>query len=177
VLTGEFNFNSASLTGDMTVTSDLLVKDIREVHADDSLPDVLRLRNNFRVSLLPGRQLRVETLDTNLFDDANNQPLASRLPGDLHIPMDDFAAFLHQENTLLEFELPGLPLTWFDVFLPDYEITDGLLKAAFEVTTDASAAIHIKPVNHCRSRDSPSGNRIPSSRASSSPVCPARPIA
>ena len=146
VLTGEFNFNSASLTGDMTVTSDLLVKDIREVHADDSLPDVLRLRNNFRVSLLPGRQLRVETLDTNLFDDANNQPLASRLPGDLHIPMDDFAAFLHQENTLLEFELPGLPLTWFDVFLPDYEITDGLLKAAFEVTTDASAAIHIKPV-------------------------------
>jgi hypothetical protein len=146
VLTGEFTFNSASLTGDMTVTSDLLVKDIREVHADKSLPDVLQLRNNFRVSLLPGKQLRVETLDTDMFDDANNQPLASRLPGDLHIPMDDFAAFLHQENTLLEFELPGVPLTWFDVFLPDYEITDGLLKAAFVVTTDASAAIHIKPV-------------------------------
>ncbi len=146
VLTGEFGFNSATLTGDMTVTSDLLVKDIRAVHADKSLPDKLQLRNNFRVSLLPGRQLRVETLDTDVSDNANNKPLASRLPGDLHIPMDNFAAFLHQENTLLEFELPGVPLAWFNVFLPGYEITDGTLKAAFEVTTDASAAIHIKPV-------------------------------
>ena len=73
VLTGEFTFNSASLTGDMTVTSDLQMKDIREVHADKSLPDMLQLRNNFRVSLLPGKQLRVETLDTDMFDDANNQ--------------------------------------------------------------------------------------------------------
>ena len=146
VLTGEYRLNSATLTGDMTVTSDLRVKEIREVHADSSLPDMLQLRNNFRMSLLPGMQLRVETLDTAVSDDADNKPLASRLPGDLHIPMDDFAAFLHQENTLLEFELPGVPLVWFNVFLPDYEITDGVLKAAFEVTTDAGGALHIKPV-------------------------------
>ncbi len=146
VLTGEYRLNSATLTGDMTVTSDLRVKEIREVGADSSLPDMLQLRNNFRMSLLPGMQLRVETLDTAVSDNADNNPLASRLPGDLHIPMDDFAAFLRQENTLLEFELPGVPLVWFNVFLPGYEITDGTLKAAFEVTTDASGAIHIKPV-------------------------------
>ncbi|MGB7933958.1 MAG: hypothetical protein WCH04_17375, partial [Gammaproteobacteria bacterium] len=146
VLTGEYRFNSTTLTGDMTVTSDLLVKEIREVKADNSLPDMLQLRNNFRVSLLPGMQLRVETLDTAVSDNADNNPLATRLPGDLHIPMDDFAAFLRQENTLLEFELPGVPLVWFNVFLPDYQITDGVLKAAFEVTTDAGGAIHIKPV-------------------------------
>ena len=146
VLTGEYRLNSATLTGDMTVTSDLRVKEIREVHADSSLPDMLQLRNNFRMSLLPGMQLRIETLDTSVSDDADNKPLASRLPGDLHIPMDDFAAFLHQENSLLEFELPGVPLLWFNVFLPDYEITDGVLKAAFEVTTDAGGAIHIKPL-------------------------------
>jgi len=146
VLTGEYRLDTATLTGDMTVTSDLLVKEIREVKADASLPDMLQLRNNFRVSLLPGMQLRVETLDTAVSDNADNKPLATRLPGDLHIPMDDFAAFLRQENTLLEFELPGVPLVWFNVFLPDYQITDGVLKAAFEVATDASGAIHIKPV-------------------------------
>ena len=146
VLTGEYRLNSTTLTGEMTVTSDLLVKEIREVTADNTLPDMLQLRNNFRVSLLPGMQLRVETLDTAVSDNADNKPLATRLPGDLHIPMDDFAAFLRQENTLLDFELPGVPLVWFNVFLPDYQITDGVLKAAFEVTTDASGAIHIKPV-------------------------------
>jgi len=146
VLTGEYRFDSTTLSGDMTVTSDLLVKEIREVKADNSLPDMLKLRNNFRVSLLPGMQLRVETLDTAVSDNADNKPLSARLPGDLHIPMDDFAAFLRQENTLLEFELPGVPLVWFNILLPDYQITDGVLKAAFEVTTDASGAVHIKPV-------------------------------
>jgi hypothetical protein len=146
VLTGEYRLNSATLTGDMTVTSDLRVKEIREVSADSSLPDMLQLRNNFRMSLLPGMQLRVETLDTAVSDNADNKPLASRLHGDLDIPMDDFAAFLHRENILLDFELPGVPLVWFNVFLPGYDITDGILQAAFEVTTDASGAIHIKPV-------------------------------
>ena len=146
VLTGAYRFNSADLTGDMTVTSDLLVKDIREVHASESLPETLKLRNNFRVSLLPDSQLRVETLDTALSDDAGNQPLESKLQGDLHIPMRDLSAFLHQENTLLELTLPGVPLVWFNILLPGYDITDGTLKAAFVVTTDASASIHLKPV-------------------------------
>ncbi len=125
VLKGELTFNSVSLTGDMTVTSDLLVKDLREVHRGNRLPETLKLRNNFRVSLLPGSQLRVETLDSVVSDDADNRPLSSKLPGNLHIPMRDLSAFLHQENTLLELTLPGVPLVWFNVLLPDYEITRG----------------------------------------------------
>jgi hypothetical protein len=146
VLTGELDFNIANLTGDMTVISDLLVTEIREVKANKRLPELLRLKNNFRLSLLPGNQLRVETLDAGMTDEADNQPLAASLPADLNIPLDHIDAFLQQENTLLEFELPGIPLSWFDVFLPDYEITDGKLTAAFEITTDTSSAIHLKPV-------------------------------
>ncbi|MEA2094576.1 MAG: hypothetical protein U9P11_08440, partial [Pseudomonadota bacterium] len=146
VLTGELKFNIANLTGDMTVISDLLVTEIREVNANQRLPELLRLKNNFRLSLLPGNQLRVETLDTGMTDEADNQPLAASLPADLNIPLDHIDAFLQQENTLLEFELPGVPLSWFDVFLPDYEITDGKLTAAFEITTDTSSAINLKPV-------------------------------
>jgi hypothetical protein len=146
VLTGEFSFNSASLTGDMTVTSDLAMKDIRELHPREGLPEGLNLRNSFRVSLRPGGRLRVETLDTTIYDDANHERLASKLPGALHIPLDNPAAFLHQENTLLDFTLPGLPLAWLNAFLPDHEVTGGILKAAFEVTTDTSGAIHLKPV-------------------------------
>jgi hypothetical protein len=146
VLTGKFTFNSATLTGDMTVTSDLQVKDIPEVHPDKQLPQMLQLRNNFRVSLLPGRSLLVETLDTTVSDNDNHKPLTSKLPGDLHIPVNDLSAFLHQENTLLDVALPGVPLVWFNALLPGYDITDGTLKAAFEVTSDASAAIHLKPV-------------------------------
>lgn len=146
VLTGKFTFNSATLTGDMTVTSDLLVRDIRKVHPDRQLPEMLQLRNNFRVSLMPGMRLQVETLDTTLSDNDRHRPLTSRLANDLNIPIDDFAAFLHQENTLLEIRLPGVPLIWFTVLLPDYDITNGILKADLEVTTDASGAIHLKPV-------------------------------
>jgi hypothetical protein len=134
------------LTGNMTVTSDLAVNEIREVHPHEGLPEGLQLRNNFRVSLLPGRQLRIETLDTTVVDDANQERLASKLPADLQIPMDDISGFLHRENTLLEFSLPALPLVWFNALLPDYEITGGTLKAAFKVTTDANAAIHVTPV-------------------------------
>jgi hypothetical protein len=146
VLTGVYDFNTTDLTGNMTVTSDLAVKEIRELHPGEGLPEGLQLKNNFRVSLLSGRQLRIETLDTTVVDDAKQERLASKLPADLQIPMDDIAGFLHRENTLLEFTLPALPLAWFNALLPDYDITKGTLKAAFKVTTDASAAIHLKPL-------------------------------
>ncbi len=146
VLKGAVDFNIAELTGDITVISDLLVTDLREVKANDKLPELLRLKNNFRLSLLPGRRLRIVTLDAGLTDEGGNQPLAASLPADLNIPLDDIDAFLQQENTLLEFELPGIPLTWFDAFLPGQEITDGRLTGAFRITTDTSSNIHIKPV-------------------------------
>jgi hypothetical protein len=148
LLTGELAFNIEDLTGNMTVISDLLVTELREVHANQKLPELLRLKNNFRLSLLPGNQLRVETLDTGMRDEAEHQPLASTLPADLDIPLDNIDAFLQQEQTLLEFELPGVPLSWFDVLLPDHEITDGNLTAAFRITTDTNAAIHLIPVKH-----------------------------
>ncbi|MGD8619093.1 MAG: hypothetical protein PVH54_07855, partial [Gammaproteobacteria bacterium] len=145
-LTGAVDINIASLTGDITVISDLLVTGLRETQANDKLPEMLRLENNFRLSLLPGRQLRIVTLDAGVSDDAKNQPLAASVPTDLDIPLDNIDAFLQQENTLLEFEFPGVPLAWFDVFLPNQEITGGHLTAAFRVTTDSSSTIHLKPV-------------------------------
>jgi hypothetical protein len=145
-LTGAIDFNVADLTGDVTVISDLLVTDLREDKANDKLPELLRLQNNFRLSLLPGRQLRITTINAGMSDEGKNQPLAASLPADLDIPLDDIGAFLRQENTLLEFELPGIPLTWFDVLLPDQEITGGRLTGAFQITTDTASAIHLKPV-------------------------------
>ncbi len=146
VLTGAIDFNIADLTGDVTVISDLLVTDLREDKANDKLPEHLRLENSFRLSLLPGRQLRIITINAGMSDEGENQPLAASLPADLDIPLDDVGAFLRQENTLLEFELPGIPLTWFDVLLPDQEITGGHLTGAFRITTDTDSAIHLKPV-------------------------------
>jgi len=145
-LTGAVDINIANLTGDITVISDLLVTDLRETQANNKLPETLSLENNFRLSLLPGRQLRVVTLDAGVSDEGKNQPLAASVPANLDIPLDDIDAFLQQENTLLEFELPGVPLTWFDVFLPHQEITGGRLTAAFKITTDTSSTIHLKPV-------------------------------
>jgi len=145
-LTGAVDINIANLTGDITVISDLLVTGLRETQANDKLPEMLRLENNFRLSLLPGRQLRIVTLDAGVSDEGKNQPLAASVPADLNIPLDNIDAFLQQENTLLEFELPGVPLAWFDVFLPNQEITGGRLTAAFRITTDTSSTIHLKPV-------------------------------
>jgi len=146
VLTGAVDINSASLTGDITVISDLLVTGLRETQANDRLPEKLRLENNFRLSLLPGKQLRIVTLDAGISDEGKHQPLAASVPADLDIPLNDIDAFLKQENTLLEFEIPGVPLAWFDVLLPNQEITGGHLTAAFKITTDSSSAIHLKPV-------------------------------
>ena len=146
VLTGHLNFDVADFTGDITVLSDLLVRDLRATAANQRLPDRLRLANNFRLSLLADRQLRVETLDADVSDDDKHQPLSAKLPADLDIPLDDIKGFLKRENTLLEFELPGVPLAWFDVLLPDQDITRGNLTAAFRVTTDAKSAIHLKPL-------------------------------
>ncbi|HYQ70662.1 MAG TPA: hypothetical protein VET88_01910, partial [Gammaproteobacteria bacterium] len=145
VLKGAIDFNIADLTGDVTVISDLLVTDLREASASHKVPELLTLKNNFRLSLLPGRQLRIFTLDAGLSDEGENQPLAASLPADLHIPLDDIGGFLQQENTLLEFEIPGVPLAWFDVFLPEQEITGGRLTGAFRITTDTSSSIHLKP--------------------------------
>ena len=146
VLTGEVLFNTAEVTGDLTVISKLLVTDLQKTAANNKLPRLLQLENNFRVSLLPDRQLRVVTLDAGVTDNGTNQPLSARLPGDLQIPLGDIDAFLHQENTLLEFQLPGIPLSWFEVLLPGYEITDGHLTAAFRITNDSNSVIHLKPV-------------------------------
>jgi hypothetical protein len=145
-LTGELDFNLGDLTGAMTVSSDLLVTELKKTHANEQLPELLNLKNNFRLALLPGRQLRVETLDTGLSDEDKHQPLASKLPASLNIPLDDVGSFLKQENTLLEFEVPGLPMKWLSVFLSGQEITDGILTAAFRVTTNANSEIRIVPL-------------------------------
>ena len=146
VLSGDLLFNIADTTGDITVISDLLVKQIKETHPNEKLPESLRLENNFRLSLLPGMRLRVETIDSGLTDEVATQPLVSSLPENLDIPLQDVESFMHQENTLLAFELPEVPLGWFDVFLPEHEITEGTLTGAFEITTDTEGFIHLKPV-------------------------------
>ena len=146
VLSGDLQFNLADTTGDITVVSDLLVNQIRETHANENLPELLRLENNFRLSLLPGLQLRLETIDSGMTDGAATQPLSSSLPGDLDIPLRDVESFMHQEQILLAFQLPEVPLHWFDIFLPEHDIVDGTLTAAFEVATDTSGSIHLNPV-------------------------------
>jgi len=149
-LTGALDFNLADLTGDMTITSDLLVSNLRKTADNAQLPELLRLENNLRVALLPDRQLLVETLDSGMSDEIKNRPLTTRLPGDLQVPLEDISGFLHQENTLLEFELPVVPLRWFDFLLPDRDITAGTLSGAFTITTDAQSAIHLKPLRPLR---------------------------
>ena len=119
---------------------------IRETHANENLPGTLRLENNFRLSLLPDLQLRLETIDSGMTDEAATQPLSSSLPGDLDIPLRDVKSFMHQEQILLAFQLPEVPLDWFDIFLPEHDIVDGTLTAAFEVATDTSGSIHLNPV-------------------------------
>jgi len=146
VLNGELNFNLADLTGDMTVIGDMTIRELRETQANARLPERLRLKNNFRLSLLPGMQLRVETLDSGLTDETERTSLTTKLPAELKVPLRNIDGFLHQENTLLEFELPVVPLTWFDVFLPDQDITAGTLTGAFAITTDSESAIHLKPL-------------------------------
>ena len=60
MLTGDLLFSIADTTGDITVISDLLVDQIRETHPNENLPELLRLKNNFRLvavawSALAGR--------------------------------------------------------------------------------------------------------------------------
>jgi hypothetical protein len=145
-ISGDLSFNLADTTGDITVISDLLMQQINEIHANEKLPEVLRLENNFRLSLLPGLRLRVETIDSGLTDEESTRPLASSLPEGLDIPLQDVEGFMRQENTLLAFELPEVPLAWFDILLPDYELVEGTLTAAFEITTDTAGSIHVIPM-------------------------------
>ncbi len=146
VLSGDLLFNIADTTGNVTVISNLLVKQIKETHSNEKLPELLRLENNFRLSLLPGIRLRVETIYSGMTDEATTRPLTSSLPQDLDIPLQDIDAFMHQENTLLAFELPEVPLAWFDILLPEHEIKEGTLTGAFEITTDTAGSIHVIPV-------------------------------
>lgn len=144
-LHGEVRFNIATLTGDMTLLSDLLVTELRSAHANETLPERLRLKNDLRLTLRPGNELQIEALDTGLYDEAEKKALASKLPSALQLPLNDIKRFLKQDRTVLELELPEIPMAWFNVLLPDYEITSGVLRAAFEVATDASGAVHLVP--------------------------------
>lgn len=145
LLTGDIDFDTEALTGVMTFISRLRADDLRKAYENEGLPERLLLKNDLRLSLLPSNELRLETLDSGVFDAAEKQALASKLPAELKIPLDDIETFLHQENSLLEIELPEIPMAWFDLFLPDHAITAGVLKAAFEVSSDANSAIHIRP--------------------------------
>ncbi len=146
VLSGELDFDITNLTGNMTIISELLLTELKKAQANEQLPELLRIKNNFRVSLLPEKQLRIEKLDTDMSDTVENQPLVTSLPADLNIPLDDIDGFMRQENTLLEFTLPKVPLKWLDKFLPEQDITGGQLTAAFRIITDTNSAIHLKPM-------------------------------
>ncbi len=149
-LSGELALDTEKLTGEMTVKSDMKLSDLRKAHANDKLPAGLSIRNDLRFSLLPGNELRVETLDSGVFDDAERRALATRLPSEVPIRLDDKKHFLPRDRTLLELDLPEIPLAWFDVLFPDLDIMGGTLQAAFEIKTDASTAIRIVPTRPFR---------------------------
>ncbi|MCZ6566465.1 MAG: hypothetical protein O6852_10140 [Gammaproteobacteria bacterium] len=143
VLKGHINFNITNLTGDITLLSDFLVTELRDAAKNEKTPEYLELKNNLRVFLLPEKQLRIVTLDASMEDEVATQPLTAIMPNDLDIPLNDIDGFLHQDNVLLDFELPDIPLKWFDFLLPEYEITDGHLTGAFRISTDKESVIHV----------------------------------
>lgn len=149
-LTGMLDFDTVQTTGEMTITSNLLVSELRKTVNNTRLPERLRLENNLHVTLLPDRQLLVETLDSGVTDEDSTRPLSARLPAKLQVPLNDIDAFMHSEQTLLEFELPVVPLPWFDVLLPEQEITAGTLTGAFAITTDSTSTLHLKPLRPVR---------------------------
>jgi len=143
VLKGHIKFNIANLTGDITLLSDFLVTELRDAVKNEKSPQYLELKNNLRVFLLPKKQLRIVALDAGMEDEVMTQPLTAIMPDALDIPLDDIDGFLHQDNVLLDFELPEIPLKWFDFLLPEYEITDGHLSGAFRISTDKESVIHV----------------------------------
>ena len=145
-LSGEFNLQLNEFIGDITFVSDLQLSDLQEVAHNDKVPQLLELKNSIHLYLLPDNKLRIVEFDADVTDDAEIRPLAAGIPSEMDIPLDDIESFLSQDHTLLEFELPEIPIAWLDFLTPDYEITDGRLRGRFEVSTDQASTIHLKPL-------------------------------
>ena len=145
-LSGEFNLQLQDFTGDITFINDLQLSELQTVTDNDKAPQILELKNNIHVFLLPDNNLRVVEFDAGVTDEAETRPLAAKIPAEMDIPLNDIESFLQQDNTLLEFELPEIPIAWLDFLTPDYEITGGRLSGKFEVTTDQASTIHLKPL-------------------------------
>jgi hypothetical protein len=146
LLKGDLNLNFSDLTGDISFINKLELTNLKHVAKNEKVPQLLELNNNIHVFLLPENKIRIVKFDTGMTDEGTVKPLSANIPSDLNIPLDDINAFLSQDNTLLKFELPEIPIAWLDFLTPDYEITDGRLSGEFKISTDKESVIHINPL-------------------------------
>ncbi len=145
-LTGDFNLNFADFTGDVSFINSLELTNLKYVAENEKVPQLLELKNNIHLFLLPDNQIRIDRLDAEVADEGTTKPLSATIPADLNIPLNDLESFLSQDNTLIEFELPEIPIAWLDFLAPEYEITKGSLSGGFKIFTDKESVIHVDPL-------------------------------
>lgn len=143
-LQGNFNYLLANNTGDVTILGELQLDKLQSEVDSQKVPDFLKIKNNFRISMLPDNQLKISVLEAGIVDDAAKDSLLAHSPQEMTVPLNDIDAFLAQDNTLLEIDVPKIPLVWFDFLIPDYEITDGYFSTAFKISTKSDSSIHLE---------------------------------
>jgi len=136
-ISGTFKYNTRSLEGNINLIDEFIIEDYlpeNESEKISSLPEQINISNQL-IGRIDNEEFVLQSFLLDINSDGQNY-IKVNSHQILTINLNKPAEFLEQQNSkLFQATISDLPLTWFDDFVPDYEILKG------QVDTDINLAI------------------------------------
>ncbi|MCP3852593.1 MAG: hypothetical protein GY694_20550 [Gammaproteobacteria bacterium] len=137
LISGTFKYNTRSLEGNINLIDEFQIEEYLPVNESEeisSLPEQINVSNHI-IARIDNKEFILQSFLLDMNSDGQDY-ISIKSHQTLTFDLNKPAKFLEQQNSkLFQVTISQLPLTWFDDFVPDYDILKG------QIDTDINLAI------------------------------------
>ena len=168
-ITATFHYNTRSLEGDINLADEIKVEDYlfdSALSKQSSLPKQVDISNRL-VASIDDKHLIIDSFLLNILS-GGQEYIKIMFHKALSFNLNDLPEFLEQENNdLIQININQLPLKWFDDFIADYQIKEGVLDTDINLAIEnnnlkliSNRPIHLKDISLLENIKSKDANQV-----------------
>jgi len=133
-LSATFQYNTHFLQGDINLTDEFEITDLSN-EINSSLPEQIDVSNHL-IAHIDKQKILIDSFLLNILNiDQQYIKIFTHKP--ISVDLDNLPAFLSQKaSDLISINIQDLPLNWFNEFIADYHIEDGILDTDINLSID-----------------------------------------